>query len=133
MKLWIAIALLGAGGYFAWKHDWPSQMLRRQGAALEARLNQTLSENGVHDRDITRQLRRERRHWYWIRWIQTSRDINLPKGQSAIGLVDELARIGREAGYDVEQEAVRGAVLLDMSRWGLRFQRLVLFTTAAKT
>jgi len=119
--------VLGVGCYFAWQKDWPSKPLRESGARLERRLNRELSTAGIDDREIAVQVRRERQKWMVVRWVETDREIamsNLPRAEE---MADDLTRTAADEGFDAEKDLIHGFVLLDIKRFGLRFQRLVLF------
>ena len=132
MKSLLLLVALSVAGYFAWQNDWPSRSLREGGARLERRLNHELISAGVTDRQITTQLRRERRRWFVVRWIENDREIvvaNLPKAEE---IAENLTLTAEKEGFSAEKDKVRGAILLDITRFGLRFQRVVLYPHAAR-
>jgi hypothetical protein len=124
MKALILLALLGVGGYFAWKYDWPSKPLRESGAQLERHLNRELSGAGVSDGQIVAQVHRERARLSFIRWLETDREVSVDSLARAQSLADTLARTSDRDGFSSEKDTLHGSVLLDVKRFGLRFQRI---------
>jgi hypothetical protein len=127
MKSLLLLIALGVAGYFAWQNDWPSHALREGGATLERHLNHELSSDGVTDRQIAVQLRHERRRLYVVRWVETDREIAVDTWPHAEDLAQKLMHVAEEDGFDAEKDKIRGVVLLDITKFGLRFQRLVFF------
>ena len=127
MKSLLILIAIGVAGYFAWQNDWPSHALRESGAGLERHLNHELSSAGITDRQIAVQLRHERRKWLFIRWVETDREIAVTSLPHAEDLAADLSRTASEEGFDAEKDKIHGVILLDVTRFGLRFQRLVFF------
>ena len=65
--------------------------------------------------------------WMVIRWVETDREIAMDNLPHAEELAEDLMRVAEQDGYDAEKDKIRGVVLLDVRKFGLRFQRLVLF------
>jgi len=122
------LAALGAAGWYIHTRDWPSKPLREQGAGLESQLNQKLVEGGISDRLVLEQLRHERKRWMIVRWIETHREFAVKSDAQAEKLADSLTEVAEDRGFSTETDHVRDALVLDISRWGLRFQRMVFYT-----
>lgn len=99
---------------------------------MDRRLDRDLSSSGVTDADIAVQVHREHRRWRVIRWVETDREIAIDTLPRADSIADGLMRTADDEGFSAEKDHVRGAVLLDISHFGLRFQRLVLFPRSVR-
>ena len=127
MRSLFLLVCLSVAAYFAWQNDWPSRSLGERGAQLERQLNEQLLDAGIGDHQITSQLRRERRRWFVVRWVENDREVavaNLPRADE---IADRLVHAAEQQGFSAEKDKIRNMILVDVRRFGLRFQRLVLY------
>ena len=133
MKFLLFLIALGAAGYVAWTRDWPSRPLRESGAQLEHRLNHTLSGAGISDGQIVAQVRRERTRWFVAHWVETDREIAVESLAARRHAGRRLSRTADDDGiYRRKRRTAWHDVLLDVSHFGLRFQRIQFFPRTAK-
>ena len=97
------LILLSWGGWFAYRHWWPENSPQHFSGRLENALNQELSRNGVTDRDVLAQVRKEHSRW-GIAWVETQRVIVVGDKLRAHQVAKRLASAARRLGCSVDQE-----------------------------
>src|ERR1017187_5348274 len=91
------LLLIGRGGWFAYRQWWPENSPQHFSGRLENALNQELSHNGVTDRDVRAQLRKEHSQW-GISWVETQRVIAVGDKSRARQIAKKLAAAARRLG-----------------------------------
>jgi len=96
-------------------------------AELEARLNKTLSDYAVTDQHVTRQRKQEHRVIPGVHVLENYREVRVVSVEKAQALAIALSETARDRGFNTEISTVRDAVVLDISRLFVRFQRIAFY------
>jgi len=90
------------GLWFAYQKGWAAYSLSRISGQLEHSVTQALSREGVTDRDVVAQVRKEH-GWHFVTWVETSRTLYVKTPRQSTAIVHALKKVADDNHCSLEK------------------------------